>query len=105
MRQAGPKRLSTIYGEAYLNRIRDRLDHPFSSFGGRKQGFKSLYGNFFASKQGFKKNVRVAFEKRTFIGKNKTPHGRRELPIGGYNPECVSEGFYYEYDPKHDPAP
>jgi len=28
---------------------------PFSSFGGRKQGFKSLYGNFFASKQGLKK--------------------------------------------------
>lgn len=79
---------------------------PFSSFGGRKQGFKSLYGNFFASKQGFlKKNVRVAFEKRTFIGKNKPPHGSRELLWGDITPNAFRKDVYYEYDPKHDPAP
>jgi hypothetical protein len=44
------------------------------------RGLRAFTTTFFASKQGFKKNVRVAFEKRNLIAKNKPPRGSRELP-------------------------
>lgn len=57
------------------------------------RGLRAFTAPFFHQNRAFKKNVRVAFEKRIFIEKNNPPSWKSGTPMGGgYNSECFSEG-------------
>jgi len=70
------------------------------------RGLRAFTAPFLHQNRALKKNVRVAFEKRIFIEKNNPPSWKSGTPMGGdITPNAFRKDVYYEYAPKHDPAP